>query len=74
MLLFQIYLLLAEKEGASTSKSIETHISNLTKALGAVTMAISRLSVDDDTVCSASYLFDVRTVTIVNIGIERTAF
>ena len=52
MLLFQIYLLLAEKEEMSTSKSVETRILNLTKALGAVSMAISRLCVDDDPVCS----------------------
>ena len=72
-LLFQIYLLLAEKEGGSTPKSIQMRISNLTKALDAVAVAISRLCIDDDPVCSAKHVFSVDTLPVVNTGIERTA-
>ena len=66
-------MLLAEKEGGSTPKSIQMYISNLTKALGAVTVAISRLRVDDDPVCSATHVFSVGTLPVVITGIERTA-
>jgi hypothetical protein len=55
-LLFQIYLLLAEKEGESTPKCTQMRISYLTKALGAVSVAISRVSVEDDPVSSATHL------------------
>ena len=42
--------MLAEKEDANSSKSVQTRVSNLTKALDAVTTSISRLSVDGDSV------------------------
>ena len=72
MLLFQIYLLLAEKEETRTSKSIQMRVSNFTKALDAVTMAISRLCVDDDPVCCATYLFKVGTeILLMQVLKER---
>ena len=48
-------MFLAEKEGASTPRSVQMRISYLTKALDAVAVAMSR--VYDNPVNSATYLF-----------------
>ena len=47
---FQIYWLLAEKGELDTPKDVKMRVTNLTKALDAITVAMARLSDDDDPV------------------------
>ena len=64
-------MFLAEKEGASTPRSVQMRISYLTRALDAVAVAMSR--VYDNPVNSATYLFcNVIYEVFVNTGIEKT--